>query len=53
MSDSVFLVQRVLFECEKEVRSVNYSSIEKISGVSGKEKRKNVLVAKRRSGGGL
>ena len=53
MSDGIFLVQGVLFKCEKEVGSINYSSIEKISGVSGKEERKNMLVVKRRSGGGL
>ena len=35
------------------MRSVNHSSIEKISGVGGKEEGKNMLVAKRRSGGGL
>ena len=53
MSDGVFLVQRVLFKCEKEVGSIDYSGIEKISGVSGKEERKNMSVAERRSGGGL
>ena len=53
MSDGIFLVQGVLFKCEKEVGSINYSSIEKISSVSGKEERKNMLVVKRRSGGGL
>ena len=42
-----------MFECEKEVESINHSSIEKISGVGGKEERKNMSVAKRRSGGGL
>ena len=53
MSDGIFLVQGVLFKCEKEVGSNNYSSIEKIFGVSGKEKRKDMLVTKRRSRGGL
>ena len=53
MSDGIFLVQGVLFKCEKEVGSINHSGIEKISSVSGKEERKNMLVVKRRSGGGL
>ena len=53
VSDGVFLIQGVLFECEKEVGSINYSGVEKISGISGKEERKNMLVTKRRSGGGL
>ena len=35
------------------MRSINHSGVEKISSVSGKEERKDVLVAKRRSGGGL
>ena len=42
-----------MFECEKEVGSINYSGIEQISSVSGKKERKNMSVAKRRSGGGL
>ena len=33
--------------------SVNHSGVEKIFGVSGKEKRKDMLVMKRRSRGGL
>ena len=53
MSDDIFLVQGVLFKCEKEVGSINHSGIEKIDGISGKEERKNMSVAKRRSGGGL
>ena len=53
MSDGIFLVQGVLFKCKKEVRSINHSSVEKISGVSGKEERKNMSVVKRRNGGGL
>ena len=48
-----FLVQGVLFKCEKKVGSINHSSIEKISSVSGKEERKNMSVAKRKSGGKL
>ena len=42
-----------MFECEKEVESINYSSVEKIGSVSGKEERKDMSVVKRRSGGGL
>ena len=53
MSNSILLVQGVLFKCEKEVRSINHSSIEKICGVSGKERRKDVSLVKRRSRGGL
>ena len=53
MSDGIFLVQGVLFECEKEVGSINHSGIEKISGVSGKEEGKDMSVAKRRGRGGL
>ena len=53
MSDGVFLVQRVLFECEKEVGSINYSCIEKISSVNRKEERKNMSVVERGNGGGL
>ena len=33
--------------------SVNHSGIKKIFGVSGKEKRKDILVTKRRSRDGL
>ena len=53
MSDGILFIQEVLFKCEKEVGSINYSGIEKISGISGKEKRKDLLVVKRRSRGGL
>ena len=53
VSDGVFLIQRVLFKREKEMRGVYYSSIEKISGVGGKEEGKDMLVAKRRGGSGL
>ena len=53
MSDGILLVQGVLFKCEKKVRSINHSGVEKICGVSGKEKRKDVLLVKRRSRGGL
>ena len=47
------MIQGVLFEREKEVGSINYSGVEEIFGASGKEKRKNMLVAKRKSRGGL
>ena len=53
MSDGILLVQGVLFKCEKEVRSINYSGIKKICSVSGKEKRKDMSLVKRRSRGGL
>ena len=35
------------------MRSVNHSSIEKISSVGGEEEGKNMSVAKRRGGSGL
>ena len=53
MSDGILLIQGVLFKCEKEVRSINHSSIEKICSVSGKEKREDMSLAKRRSRSGL
>ena len=53
MSDGIFLLQGVLFKCEKEVGSINHSGVEKISSVSGKEEGKDMLVVKRRGGGGL
>ena len=53
MSDGILLVQGVLFQCKEEVGSINYSGVEEIFGASGKEKRKNMLVAKRKSRGGL
>ena len=53
MSDGILLVQGVLFKCEKEMRSINHSGVEKICSVSRKEKRKDMSLAKRRSRGGL
>ena len=52
MSDGILLVQGVLFKCKKEVGSINHSGVKKICSVSGKEKRKDMSVAKRRSRGG-
>ena len=53
MSDGILLIQGALFKCEKEVGSIDHSGVEKICGVSGKEKRKDMLVTKRGSRGGL
>ena len=53
MSDGIFLVQGVLFKCEKEMGGINHSGVEKISSVSGKEKGKDMSVAKRKGRGGL
>ena len=47
------MVQKVLLECEKEVGSINYSRVEKISSVNGKEERKNMSVVERENGSGL